>query len=85
MSNPESPGGRRKKKVEVYCCECGFFEEGELESCQSPNNCFSTWKSPCGWRKMPSDLNEYNDCGWYKESKERVEIVAFQKLENLGD
>jgi len=62
--------------------------DSAIYGCDSPNNCFPTWRDPCGWKSLPSELNADNDCGWYKEkspAKEKVEIVAFQKMEDLGD
>jgi len=58
----------------VYCNACQFFKSnkgsaiaGDQYGCKSPNNCFPTWRDPCGHRKPPSELNAHNDCGWYKE------------------
>ena len=87
MANEDQP---------VYCNGCQFFTSDKGDDitkdqygCSSPNNCFPTWRDPCGEKLPPSVINAENDCNWYKEGspakEEKVEIVAFQKMEDLGD
>lgn len=71
MTNPEEPSDHTKSEDQkVYCNKCKSFTKrtgmmSTIYKCKSPNNCFPTWEDPCGWKKLPSEINDNNDCSWY--------------------
>jgi len=70
-SDDRKPISTEMIRAKVYCIDCLYLDNSCVYRCYHPENLFihSTWLQATEYTRLPSELNAYNDCTWYKPEK----------------